>query len=71
MAETPFNMPMREPVTCPRCGRLFEKPITVEVGGEKRYLPGHQVGDPKTCIPLAGGKLALDARERKRMRERL
>lgn len=71
MAETPFGLPATDFITCPRCGRLFEKPIAIEVNGERKYLPGHQVGDPKTCVPLAGGKLALDARDRKRMRERL
>jgi hypothetical protein len=35
MAESPlFDLPPAEPVTCPRCGRLFEAAVSIQGDGD-------------------------------------
>jgi len=48
-----------EPIACPRCGRIYERPL--------EGIPGHPVGHPRLCPPMAG-EVPRDARERKRSR---
>jgi hypothetical protein len=64
---TPLDRPAAEPVTCPRCGRLFER--SIEVGG--KTIRGHVTGDPATCIPMAGQPTIRDARARRAARRPL
>ncbi|HEV8488979.1 MAG TPA: hypothetical protein VGQ58_04240 [Candidatus Limnocylindrales bacterium] len=45
-----YGAPSAPGQACPRCGRIFEAPITVE----EIALMGHIPGDPRTCVPLAG-----------------
>lgn len=47
-----------EPIPCPKCGGIFERPLP--------GIPGHPVGHPRLCIPLATAP--RDARERKASR---
>ena len=50
------------PVTCPRCGRVFEAPFTVEGVS----VAGHPGGDPKLCVPIPHSPvLERDARRRR------
>jgi len=49
-----FNHEVGPPVTCPRCGRLFERPIRLETAAGHLDIRGHVQGEPATCIPLPG-----------------
>jgi hypothetical protein len=39
---------------CPRCGRLFEPAVEIEVDGKPQRIRGHVQGDPVLCVPLPG-----------------
>lgn len=69
MAESPlFGLPASEAGTdaCPRCGRLFEPALEVELEGKPVRIRGHVQGDPVLCVPLPGSpSLTRDARARK------
>lgn len=76
MAESPlYSLPASEAGvdTCPRCGRLFEPALEVEVDGKPQRIRGHTQGDPDLCIPLPGMASIRgeqrDARARKRGRK--
>jgi hypothetical protein len=45
---TLFETPPALPVTCDRCGRVFEAPVVVD----GKQIAGHPKGDPKLCVPL-------------------
>ncbi len=48
-----FNAPAGPVMTCERCGRLVESPITVaDEDGTERKIRGHVQGDPVLCVPL-------------------
>lgn len=72
MAESPlFDLPPSgaAPDVCPRCGRLFEPAVEVEVAGKPTRIRGHVQGDPRLCVPLPGMAAlrgpARDARTRR------
>lgn len=54
MAESPlFDHAAAPPVQCPRCGRLFEAPLELEVDGQPRLIRGHVQGDPASCVAIS------------------
>jgi hypothetical protein len=70
MAESPlFNHEVGPPVQCPRCGRLFERPLRLETATGHVDIRGHVQGDPVACVPLPGMASirgsGRDARERR------
>jgi hypothetical protein len=45
-AEPPPLKADGEPIACPRCGMIFERPLP--------GIPGHPIGHPKLCPPMVG-----------------
>jgi hypothetical protein len=70
MADSPLlHHEPAPPVTCGRCGRIFEAPFELEqADGTKVFVRGHVQGDPMTCIPI--GPSALRGLERDARRRR-
>lgn len=48
-----YDLPAAKPMTCPRCGRIFEGAVTIQGDGEQVHtIRGHVQGDPDLCVPM-------------------
>lgn len=62
-AAPPFLTDDGEPIPCPRCGRIYERPLP--------GLTGHVPGSSQRLCPPMTGTVPRDARERKARRRGL
>lgn len=62
-AKPPILKPDGEPMPCPVCGRIFERPLVVD----GKEIGGHPIGDPRFCTPLKTvlPRVERDARKRR------
>ncbi len=70
MADGLFDAPPAPAMECPRCGRVFEEPLEVEIGGQRRRIAGHVQGDPVLCVPLPTMAQVIERDARKRRANR-
>lgn len=54
-----FGLPAADSMTCPQCGRVFERPVKVD----GKRINGHPSGDPRLCVPVAGSPGVKAARK--------
>lgn len=58
-----------EPVACPNCGGIFERPFTVVVEGKAVQFGGHVIGDPRVCLKRSPEILRGEKRDARARRD--